>query len=238
MDDQHNHWFFKNEHIANLLSLSEKIGNMVLSVNEAMARFAASDTFANLVNFFQSIPDDIQKTELFQRISGFEKSEITYADVEWLQESFGYMTYDMAVDAVRKKAESTQLDAYVLSVIDSTQMRYREKTIVLLAHFEELIYQTMSHERRSKDKIKFVALQSAQGTYDMDMESYKKVLIAGIVFTVFSNTDSYTNQIDRRIPFRNNILHRGMMDYSDADAKNVYELLVYFIAELAIMATD
>ena len=72
----------------------------------------------------------------------------------------------------------------------------------------------------------------------MDIDSYKKVLIAGIVFTVFSNTDSYTSPIDMRIPFRNNILHRGMMDYSDADAKNVYELLVYFIAELAIMETD
>ena len=69
----------------------------------------------------------------------------------------------------------------------------------------------------------------------MDMDSYKKVLIAGIVFTVFSNTDSYANPIDKRIPFRNNILHRGMMDYSDEEAKSVYELLVYFIAELAIM---
>ena len=29
-----------------------------------------------------------------------------------------------------------------------------------------------------------------------------------------------------------------MMDYSDEEAKSVYELLVYFIAELAIMATD
>ena len=158
MADQHDHWFFKNEHIANLLSLSEKIGNMVLSINEAMTRFAASDTFANLVKFFQSIPTDIQETELFQHISGFEKAEITYADVEWLQESFGYMTYGMAVDSVRKKTDSTPLDAYVLTVIDSAQMSYREKTIVLLAHFEELVYQTMSHERKSKDKIKFVAL--------------------------------------------------------------------------------
>jgi hypothetical protein len=93
-------------------------------------------------------------------------------------------------------------------------------------------------QNEAKDKIKRIALQSAQGTHNMDMDSYKKVLIAGIVFTVFSNTDSYANPIDKRIPFRNNILHRGMMDYSDEEAKSVYELLVYFIAELAIMATD
>lgn len=126
---------------------------MVLSVNENMTRFAASDTFADLVSFFRSIPDDIQETELFQRISDLEKAEITYADVEWLQESFGYMTYDMAVDAVRKKTDSTSLDTYVLSVIDSTQIGYREKAIVLLAHFEGMVYQTMSHERKTKDKI-------------------------------------------------------------------------------------
>ena len=82
--EEQKHWFFKNEQIASLLSLSEKIGNMVLSVNNAMARFAESDAFANLVNFFQNIPDDIQETELFQRISGFEKNEIIYADIEWL----------------------------------------------------------------------------------------------------------------------------------------------------------
>ena len=132
--------------------------------------------------------------------------------MEWLQDRFGYMTYDMAVDAVRKKTEPTPLGAYVLSVIESSQLSHREKTIVLLAHFEELVYQTMSRERKAKDKIKFVALQSVQDTHDMDMDSYQKVLIAGIVFTVFSNTDSYSNPIDKRIPFRNNILHRGMMD--------------------------
>ena len=104
------------------------------------------------------------------------------------------------------------MGAYVLSVIESSQLSHREKTIVLLAHFEELVYQTMSRERKAKDKIKFVALQSVQDTHDMDMDSYQKVLIAGIVFTVFSNTDSYSNPIDKRIPFRNNILHRGMMD--------------------------
>ena len=238
MDDQYNHWFFRHEHIAKLLSISEKIGNMVLSVNEAMTRFAASDTFANLVKFFQSIPTDIQETELFQRVSGFEKEEITYADVEWIQESFGYMTYDTSVDTVRKKTAPTPLDAYVITVINSTQMSYREKTIVLLAHFEELVYQTMAYQRKAKDKVKMVALQSAQDTHEMDMDSYKKILTAGIVFTVFSNTDNYKNAIDKRIPFRNNILHRGMLDYSDEDSKSVYELLVYFIAELTIMATE
>lgn len=224
--------------MVNLLSSLEKIGNMALSVREAMTRLIASDAFAEVVKFFQSIPTDIQETELFRRISFFHNAEITYTDVKWLQDILGDMTYDKAVEVIKKKTNPTPLDEYVLTIIDSLQLSHREKTIVLLAHFEELVYQTMAYERKATDRIKTVATNSTCDTHKMDMVSYRKVLIAGIVFIVFSNTDNYTNTIDKRIPFRNNILHRGMLEYSSVDAKCVYELLVYFIAELAKMETE
>mgnify|MGYP007024197191 FL=1 len=69
----------------------------------------------------------------------------------------------------------------------------------------------------------------------MELGNYRKILLAGIVFIVFSNTDNYKNQIDKRIPFRNNILHRGTMAYSDDDINEAYEILVYFIAALTLM---
>ena len=238
MEKRCNDLLSQNEYITNLLTISENIGKMVMAVNEAIERFVTSDTFVDLVHFFQSIPTDIQETELFQRISSFEKTEITYADIEWLQESFGYMTYDMTVTAIKEKTNPTSLDTYIFTIIDSVHMNYREKVIVLLAHFEALVYQTMAYDRKASDKIKSVTSQTAHDTHEMDSDSYKKVLIAGIVFVVFSNTDKYSNPIDKRIPFRNNILHRGMIDYSDEEAKNVYELLVYFIAELALRATE
>ena len=238
MDDQNNHWFFNSDHIKKFMSLSEKIGKMMLSVNEAMTRFAASDAFAKIVNFFQSLPNDIQETELFQHISSFMCKEISYDDIEWLQERFGYMTYEKAVDIIKKNPKPTPLDVYIFSVIDSANMGSREKIIVLLAHFEELIYQTMSYERKTKDRIKPVASQSAKNTHEMDVDSYKKILTAGIVFVIFSDTDKYTNAIDKRIPFRNNILHRGMLNYPDEEAKHAYELLICFIAQLVIMGAE
>lgn len=60
-----------------LLSISEKIGEMVLSVNNAMTKFVNSDAFNNMLEFFRSIPDDIQETELFQHISTLEKKKLS-----------------------------------------------------------------------------------------------------------------------------------------------------------------
>ena len=34
---------------------------------------------------------------------------------------------------------------------------------------------------------------------------------------VFANTDAYTKEIDKRIPFRNNILHNGIVEYGTDD---------------------
>lgn len=49
------------------------------------------------------------------------------------------------------------------------------------------------------------------------------------MYIVFANTDSYTEEIDRRIPFRNNILHNGIVQYSDEEVDIAYDLLVGLI---------
>lgn len=218
-----------------LSEVCETIGKIVISVNKAMTEFVQSDTFKQLVEFFSNIPDDIQKTELYQYIITLEKAEITYNEINWLQETLGYQSFDASVNELRSKKEQSELDKYVLSVIESQVISPREKIIVLLAHFEALVYQVITYERKSWDKVKRIVSQSAKESHEMEMESYTKILLAGIVFVVFSDTDNYKNEIDKRIPFRNNILHRGVMIYSDEEIKQAYELLVYFIAELSLV---
>lgn len=218
-----------------LSEVCETIGKIVISVNKAMTEFVQSDTFKQLVEFFSNIPDDIQETELYQYIITLEKAEITYNEINWLQETLGYQSFDASVNELRSKKEQSELDKYVLSVIESQVISPREKIIVLLAHFEALVYQVITYERKSWDKVKRIVSQSAKESHEMEMESYTKILLAGIVFVVFSDTDNYKNGIDKRIPFRNNILHRGVMIYSDEEIKQAYELLVYFIAELSLM---
>ncbi len=218
-----------------LLKLSEMIGRTMMTIDKAMTEFMKTDTFKNIVDFLSNIPDDIQDTELFHNIMQFKKSEITYAEIEWIQELFGYKSYDMNIQILHNKGNKSKVDQYILSIIESNTMLPREKIVVLLAHFEELIFQTATYERKTKDKVKKIISKNAYGVHEMEMENYRKILLAGIVFIVFSNTDNYKSEIDMRIPFRNNILHRGTMSYSDDDIKEAYEILVYFIAELTMM---
>ena len=86
-----------------LLELSEEIGKTMRIVNKAMTEFMRTDTFKNIVDFFSNLPDDIQDTELFHNIKQLEKSEITYAEIEWIQEVFGYKSYDMNVRTLHNK---------------------------------------------------------------------------------------------------------------------------------------
>ena len=215
-----------------LMDISERIGLMMKSVNKAMSAFSQSEEFRRLADFFKNIPEDIQETELFHHIQGFEKAEITLEDVFWMQETLGYETFEMSVNSLNKKTDKTELDEYIISVVNNEGMFPREKIVVLLAHFEDLIYQTITYERQSWDRVKAIVSDNSRDVHKMEMESYKKILLAGIVYIIFSNTDNYTGAIEKRIPFRNNILHRGTMSYSEEEINEAYELLVYFISEL------
>lgn len=59
--------------------------------------------------------------------------------------------------------------------------------------------------------------------------------VMGITYVVFANTDAYTKEIDKRIPFRNNILHNGIVEYGTDDIHSAYELLVEFISMLVFI---
>lgn len=215
-----------------LMDISERIGLMMKSVNKSMSAFSQSEEYRRLADFFKNIPEDIQKTELFQHIQGFEKAEITFDDVLWMQDILGYETYEMSVNSLYKKTNKSKLDEYIISVVNNEGMSPREKIVVLLAHFENLIYQTITYERQSRDRVKKIVTDNSKDSHKMEMENYKKILLAGIVYIIFSNTDNYKGVIEKRIPFRNNILHRGTISYSKEEINKAYEILVYFISEL------
>ncbi len=218
-----------------LSEFSEKIGKTLLYPNKAMTEFMESDAIKSIVSFFNSIPKDIQDTELSHHVQQLKKPKITYAEIEWLQETIGYKSLKMSIKTLQERENKSELDKYVLSIIEADNMSPREKTVVLLAHFEALVYQTIDSERKNKEKVKNVISDRVKCVHEMELGNYRKILLAGIVFIVFSNTDDYKNQIDKRIPFRNNILHRGTMAYSDDDINEAYEILVYFITAITLM---
>lgn len=188
-----------------LLTISENIENMMLKVNEETSKFLASDTFKALVDLINSIPNDLQETSLYRNIASFSIKEIQYDDMLWMEDILGYRENDTIIDAICNKKERTELDNYICSIILGTELKKREKLIVLLAHFESLVYQTIMHSREPKDRIKMVMKETAEDAHDWDLKNYKKILIAGLVYIVFSNTDKYKGIVDKRIPFRNHI---------------------------------
>lgn len=217
------------------MEISRSLNDLSQLINKMMEELNVSATYNKLVEFLKNLPDDIQETVLFQRIIKFEKSEITYEDVQWILDIFGYENNDTTIQILRNRNNMSDLDKYILFIIESEKIAYREKLIVLLAHMEPLVYQTISYERKSWDRVKHIVSQNVKQTHEMEMESYAKVLLAGIVFIVFSNVDSYENDVDRRIPFRNYILHRGAMSYSEEEIKKAYETLVFFISQMVLL---
>ena len=58
--------------------------------------------------------------------------------------------------------------------------------------------------------------------------------IWAITNIVFANTDAFSDEIDKRIPFRNHILHNGIYQYSDNEISQMYFVLLSFIKNILI----
>ena len=79
-----------------------------------------------------------------------------------------------------------------------------------------------------------LAFQSKISAGIQNVIQSEAVYVLAITFVIFSNTDSYEKPIDRRMPFRNNILHRGVLEYSEVEINAAYAYLVECIAVLLI----
>lgn len=82
---------------------------------------------------------------------------------------------------------------------------------------------------KMKQDVNKVSLKENEG---ISPESLGKIYVLAVMYIVFANTDSYTEELDKRIPFRNNILHNGIVMYSDEDVDIAYELLADLIGIL------
>ena len=128
---------------------------------------------------------------------------------------------------------NSKLHAYIANTILSNAIGKREKIIILLAHIESLISDSLNISKLEnsslKQDIRKVTIKENKG---MSAEGLGKIYVLAVMYVVFANTDSFTEEIDRRIPFRNHILHNGIIMYSDEEIETVYELLLELIGVL------
>lgn len=222
----------------NYNNIFENLGKFVIKVSEGMVKIveginlmASSEAMKAFIEFIINIPDDIKDTQFFAEVQKLQKINLHYEDVIWLVDDFGLNYTD---EIWRKLSEDendkSELCRYIAKIIVASSMEKREKLIVLLAHMEPLIYESLEMSKipneRLKPAVKKVSIEENVG---MSAENLGKIFVLAVMHIVFANTDSYTEEIDKRIPFRNNILHNGIIMYADEDIDFAYELLVDLI---------
>lgn len=217
---------FKNMGEA-LLKLSEGMNKVVEGINV----IASSKAMLAFIEFLQNIPDDIKETQLFEEVQRLNKVNLHYEDVIWIVDEFG-LKYTKEIWKELSKAEKSgqALHQYMAEIVVSESIEQREKLIVLLAHIEPLIYETLKISKIPnvglKSAVKKVSIDENEG---MSAENLAKIYVLAVTYIIFARTDNYTEEIDKRIPFRNNILHNGIVLYSDEEVSIAYELLVDLI---------
>lgn len=224
-------------------NLSEAMGIIAKSaegfrnqITDALNNFAKTEEFQRLVELFNNIPDDVQKTVFFQKCQRLSKNNLTYEEVEWLFDELEIANMEEANVVIQKYIDKDNvIHSYIIDIMENNYLKNREKLIIILCHFERLIYSTLRREKKRKEGAKaMLNSELITNNHGMDSENLYRTVLLAITNVVFANTDNFTN-IDRRLPFRNNILHRGLVDYSDVEVDAAYETLLIFVAHIMEM---
>lgn len=218
----------------NMVEFVIKLSESTASIVEGINVMASSEALRAFVEFLQNIPDDIKETQFFGKVQELQKINLHYEDVVWLIEDFGIgYTEENWQKLLECEDVKSDLHQYIGRIILSTSMEKREKLTILLAHMEPLIYETLNMSKVANSKLKQdVRKVSIKENEGMSAESLGKIYVLAVMYIIFANTDSYTEEIDKKVPFRNNILHNGIVMYDDSDIDIAYELLVDLIGIL------
>ena len=204
-------------------------------IDNHIDKYLSSDTYQALVSSLEGIPKYVRETVLYDKINRFSEKDISYSDFQWLQSQICSSTYLSSVNFLKNVKNKTKLDNYILSIIDSKEMGYREKLVVILAHFEALVYQAIKIPREKKSKIKIDTSNLTTKKSPTSLQNFGVVLIWGIVQIIYASTDYFASSIDKKLPFRNNILHRGTLEYSEEEIRLAYETLILCVADIAMI---
>lgn len=230
-------WNDITKNISNALEIVAKHAEEFRSkVNNAFSSFAKSEEFQRLVELIKNIPDDVQKTVFFQKCQSLQKNNLTYEEIEWIFDELEISTMEEAKSDILKYIDSGNvLHNYIKNVMENSCYGNREKLIIILTHFERLTYSTLRREKKQNEGAKaMLKSELIKNNHGMDNVNLYKTVLLAITNVVFANTDNFTS-VDKRLPFRNNILHRGTIDYSDEEIDIAYKTLLIFVSHLIRM---
>jgi len=218
--------------LQNFAVIAERLGEVIRNT-------ISFDVLQGLADILTSIPSDIQKTQLYADALGLKRKDLHYEDIaEWVESFHLYSAKDVKETLSGLIFPQDSIEEYVQRIICKSHIPKREKIPVLLAHIEPLFYLAIGKTKMPHKSIKVVARDTAAEQHDMNIESFNIVITLALANAVFSNTDDYSDPIDHTMPFRNNILHNGLMEYSNRDIQKVYDVLTSIIAVLIMIIND
>lgn len=128
----------------------------------------------------------------------------------------------------------SELGNYLKKIIYSRNIAKREKIVILISHIEKLIEECLD-ESFGKSGIKQEVKNAINSKLDkVTGANIGRCYILAITNIVFARTDAFNDEIDKRIPFRNHILHNGIYQYSDSEISQMYLVLLSFIKNILI----
>lgn len=178
---------------------------------------------------------DIKEKELYSKVQSINpKQDIVLEDIEWLYEDYEKLSdvFD-GLDSDFSFLDS-ELANYLKKIIYSRNIAKREKIVILISHIEKLIEECLD-ESFGKSGIKQEVKNAINSKLDkVTGANIGRCYILAITNIVFARTDAFNDEIDKRIPFRNHILHNGIYQYSDSEISQMYFVLQSFIKNILI----
>ena len=162
---------------------------------------------------------DIKEKELYSKVQSINpKQDIVLED--GLDSDFSFLDSELA--------------NYLKKIIYSRNIAKREKIVILISHIEKLIEECLD-ESFGKSGIKQEVKNAINSKLDkVTGANIGRCYILAITNIVFARTDAFNDEIDKRIPFRNHILHNGIYQYSDSEISQMYFVLLSFIKNILI----
>ena len=175
---------------------------------------------------------NIKDKELYSKVQSINpKQDIVLEDIEWLYEDYEKLSDVLDSDFSFLDSE---LGNYLKKIIYSRNIAKREKIVILITHIENLIEECLD-ESFGKSGIKQEVKNAINSKLDrVTGANIGRCYILAITNIVFARTDDFTDELDKRIPFRNHILHNGIYQYSDSEISQMYFVLLSFIKNILI----
>lgn len=158
--------------------------------------------------------------------------DIQFNDIKWM---LGFWCEEEVTQKIIINCKKINIPVfdYICEVIQYKKYEKRDKIVLILAHIETCIFHCLEIVRKSSGIVKNInRVVSQNDDTRVTNANYARIFLMGIVKVIYANTDKFEHTLDKRIPFRNHILHHGIVEYMDEEIETMYLVLISFFEKI------